>query len=316
LSFSPDGTKLGLTLNSPQNPADVFVLTLADKTLQRWTSSEVGGLDASTFPVPTLISYDTFDAGADGKPRQIPAFYYKPAKADAKSPAPVVIYIHGGPEGQFAPSFSPGIPFYVNELGIAFVAPNVRGSSGYGKSWLDLDNGEKREDSVKDIGALLDWIAKQPELDAKRVAVWGGSYGGYMVLASLIHYPDQIRCGVEEVGITHFVTFLKNTEDYRRDLRRVEYGDERDPHMAQVLEEISPLTHAEKLVRPLFIVAGANDPRVPASEAEQLLAALKKNKQAPWYLLAKDEGHGFAKKANRDFLGAARVLFFQEFLTK
>ncbi|SDU25583.1 Dipeptidyl aminopeptidase/acylaminoacyl peptidase [Verrucomicrobium sp. GAS474] len=326
LSFSPDGTKLGLTLNSPQNPADVYVLTLAqnssERSLQRWTNSEVGGLNTATFPVPTLIAYDTFDTvpsapgASDTKPRQIPAFYYKPAKADAKSPAPVVILIHGGPEGQFTPGFSAMIPFYVNELGIALLVPNVRGSSGYGKSYLDLDNGEKREDSVKDIGALLDWIAKQPELDAKRVIVSGGSYGGYMVLASLIHYPDQLRAGIEEVGITHFVTFLKNTEDYRRDLRRVEYGDERDPRMALILDDISPLTHAEKLTRPLFIVAGGNDPRVPASEAEQLVAALKKNKQAPWYLLAKDEGHGFAKKSNRDFLGAAKVLFLQENLTK
>jgi len=323
LFFNPDGTKLGMTLDTPQNPADVYVLSLADNSLERWTQSEVGGLNTATFVTPTLISYPTFDQD-NGQPRQIPAFYYQPpapaappgGKAPGPIPAPVVIYIHGGPEDQFAPVFSSMIPFFVNELGIAVIAPNVRGSTGYGKSYMGLDDGQKREDSVQDIGKLLDWIAQQPELDAKRVIVFGGSYGGYMTLASLVHFGDRLKGGIDVCGFSNFVSFLEHTEDYRRDLRRVEYGDERDPKMRQFLTDISPLTHADKIVDPLFIVQGANDPRVPASEADQILDAIHKNQGTAWYLLAKDEGHGFRKKANRDYLNEAIVLFLQQYLLK
>ena len=314
LLFSPDSSKLGLVLDSPQSPADVYALSLADHSLQRWTFSEVGGLDTGAFVVPTLAAYPTFDAGPDGQPRQIPAFYYRPRAAAPGSPAPVLVLIHGGPEAQFSPGFSAMVQYFTNELGIAVVAPNVRGSSGYGKSWITLDDAGKREDSVKDIGALLDWIAKQPELDAKRVAVYGGSYGGYMALASLVHYSDRLRCGIDVCGISNFVTFLQNTEDYRRDLRRVEYGDERDPKMRDLLTDISPLTHADKITKPLFVVQGKNDPRVPVSEAEQIVAAVRKNNGTAWYLLASDEGHGFVKKPNRDYQYDAIALFLQQYL--
>ena len=192
--------------------------------------------------------------------------------------------------------------------------PNVRGSSGYGKAYLQLDNGYQREDSVKDIGALLDWVARQSELDAERVAVIGGSYGGYMVLASMTHYDDRLRAGIDIVGISNFVTFLENTQDYRRDLRRVEYGDERDPEMRAFLEKISPTTNAGKITKPLFVAQGLNDPRVPASESEQMVEVIRENGGVVWYLLARDEGHGFRKKANRDYYGRAVVLFLQEHL--
>jgi len=201
-----------------------------------------------------------------------------------------------------------------NELGVAMLVPNVRGSTGYGKTWLSLDNAEKREDSVKDIGALLDWIAKQPDLDASRVGVIGGSYGGYMVLAALTNYSDRIRAGVEIVGISHFGTFLKNTESYRRDLRRVEYGDERDPAMAAVFERISPLNNAAKIKAPLFVAQGRNDPRVPYTEAEQIVKAVRGNGQPVWFLMYDDEGHGFAKKGNRDYFDAATIRFWQQHL--
>jgi dipeptidyl aminopeptidase/acylaminoacyl peptidase len=310
-AFSPDGKRLALSLNTATSPSDVFVIDLAKAALTRWTQSEVGGLDASKFVAPTLIRYPTFD-NIDGKRRTIPAFYYRPANVPAGRKLPVVINIHGGPEAQSLPTFNPTAQFMANELGVAMLVPNVRGSSGYGKTYLSLDNAEKREDSVKDIGALLDWIAQQPELDASRVGVVGGSYGGYMVLASLMHYSDRIRAGIDVVGISHFGTFLKNTESYRRDLRRVEYGDERDPKMAETFDRISPLNHANRITSKLFVAQGKNDPRVPWTEAEQIVKAVRANGQPVWYLLYTDEGHGFRKKSNNDYFGAASILFWQQ----
>ena len=311
LQFSPESDRMGFTMSTPQTPGDVYVLDLESRAVERWTHSEVGGLDTSKFEVPELVYYPTFDE-VDGKPRMIPAFYYKPV--GAKGPVPVLVEIHGGPEAQFRPFFDSQTQFLVNELGIAVIAPNVRGSSGYGKSYLKLDNGYQREDSVKDIGHLLDWIAENPELDAERVAVMGGSYGGYMVLAAMTHYNDRLRGGIDVVGISNFVTFLENTEEYRRDLRRVEYGDERDPEMRAFLEKISPTTNAHKITKPLFIAQGLNDPRVPASEAEQILDAVKENGGKPWYFLANDEGHGFRKKSNRDQFNYATILFLEKIL--
>ena len=311
-SFHPDGKKLALVLNTPQSSGDVYVMNLSDFSLERWTFSETGGLNTSEFVIPELIHYPTFHE-VDGKPRMIPAFVYKP-KGDG--PHPVVIDIHGGPEGQAVPSFNPINQYYINEMGIAIIEPNVRGSTGYGKSYLKLDNGYNRENSVKDIGALLDWIEKQPDLDAKRVAVNGGSYGGYMVLSSMFNYNERLKCGVDVVGISNFVTFLNNTEDYRRDLRRVEYGDERDPEMNKFLNSISPTTNAHKITKPLFVVQGFNDPRVPYTEAEQIVEIVRQNGGEVWYLLAKDEGHGFRKKANRDYYIWSEVLFYEKYLLK
>ncbi|MCP3959382.1 MAG: S9 family peptidase [bacterium] len=312
LEFSPDSKRLGMVLNSPRTSADVFVLDMESLGLERWTHSEVGGLDTSSFSVPELVHYETFDE-VDGAPRKIPAFYYPPPES-APKPWPVLVDIHGGPEGQHRPFFNSRVQYLTQELGIAVLAPNVRGSSGYGKSYLKLDNGFKREDSVKDIGKLLDWIATRDELDSGRVAVYGGSYGGYMVLAAMTHYNDRLRGAVDIVGISSFVTFLENTKEYRRDLRRVEYGDERDPEMRAFLEKISPLNQADKITKPLFIAQGLNDPRVPASEAEQIVETVRKGGAEPWYLLAKDEGHGFRKKTNRDYFNNALSLFLEEIL--
>ena len=308
IRFHPERDELALVINSTRTPGDVYSLDLASGSLARWTQSEVGGLDTGSFPEPELIMYQTFDS-ADGKPRQIPAFVYKPR--DARGPLPVVIDIHGGPEAQYVPYFSSFNAFLVNELGVAVIAPNVRGSSGYGKSYLALDDGYLRENSVKDIGSLLDWIGSQPQFDGERIAVMGGSYGGYMVLASMMHYNERLRCGVNIVGISNFVTFLENTEEYRRDLRRVEYGDERDPQMREFLLSISPAMHAQKIQKPLFVIQGANDPRVPASEAEQMVRAMRGNDNLVWYMLALDEGHGFQKKENRDRMTEAIAYFLK-----
>ena len=311
LCWDAQSRRLALTLDASDAPADVFVLETATCNVTRWTSSEVGGLDPRAFIKPSLIHYPSFDL-VDGAERHIPAFYYRPPAG--QGPFPVLIYIHGGPESQFRPGFSPVFQYYLNELGLAVIAPNVRGSTGYGKNFLKLDNGYKREDSVKDIGKLLDWINQQPELDGSRVAVIGGSYGGYMVLASMAHFNNRLRCGIDVVGISNFVTFLENTKSYRRNLRRVEYGDERDPRMRRHLERISPTANAHKIAKPILIIQGQNDPRVPASEAEQMLHAIRRNGGEAWYMLAKDEGHGFRKKSNREFYDKTVILFLQKHL--
>jgi dipeptidyl aminopeptidase/acylaminoacyl peptidase len=201
-------------------------------------------------------------------------------------------------------------------MGITMIYPNVRGSSGYGKSYLKMDDWYNREHSVKDIGTLLDWIKTQPDLDADRILIMGGSYGGYMTLATAFHFADRIRGSIDIVGISNFNTFLKNTEGYRRDLRRVEYGDERIPKMYEFLEKISPLNNTDKIKKPLFIIQGANDPRVPLSEAVQMKEKLKKQGNTVWYLEAKDEGHGFKKKNNIDFQRLAMIQFMEQFLMK
>jgi dipeptidyl aminopeptidase/acylaminoacyl peptidase len=315
LRFSPDGGRLAMTLQSARTPSDVFVLTLGAEPLahgavERWTYSEVGGLDTAGFVEPTLVRYPTFDSDAGG-PASIPAWLYKPS---GDGPFPVIVQIHGGPESQSRPGFSATYQMWVDTLGAAVIRPNVRGSSGYGKTYMGLDNGMLRENSVRDIGALLDWIATRPDLDENRVAVFGGSYGGYMVLASAVHYSDRLRAAVDVVGISNFVTFLENTQDYRRDLRRAEYGDERDPAMRRHLEAISPLNKVERIAVPLFVVQGQNDPRVPVTEAEQIVAALRAQGSPVWYMNALNEGHGYRRKANRDVYQQATALFFERFL--
>lgn len=310
LAWHNDSRHLAFSLNGPRSPTDVYVLDAQTGQVQRWTESETGGLPADRFVEPELIELKSFDG------LRIAAWVYRPDPGRFPGRRPVLIQIHGGPEAQARPVFLGRNNYWLNELGVALVYPNVRGSSGYGKTFLTLDNGFKREDAVKDLAAVLDWIGQDPQLDAGRVAVAGASYGGYMVLAALIHFGDRLRCGVDVVGIANFVTFLKRTQDYRRDLRRAEYGDERDPAMAAFLERISPLTHADKINRPLLVVQGQNDPRVPVSESEQIVRAIRARGGTVWYLLARDEGHGFRKKPNADFQFLTTALFLQQYLLK
>jgi len=317
LQFSPDSRQLAMSLNTAQSPNDVYVLTLANspkkaKSMSRWTFSEVGGLDTRSFIEPQLVRYPTFDLVENG-PRSVPAFIYRPK---SRGPNPVIIFVHGGPESQYRPEFSSRIQMWIAELDAAVIAPNIRGSTGYDIEYLMLDDGEKREDAVRDIGALLDWIATQPDLDANRVAIYGASYGGYIVLASAVRYSDRLKAGIDVVGISNFVTFLENTEDYRRELRRQEYGDERLPEMRSLLEQMSPLNHVERIDIPLLVVQGRNDPRVPASESEQIVSAMRERGQPVWYIEALNEGHGYNRKENIDVYEQATVLFLQKYLVR
>jgi dipeptidyl aminopeptidase/acylaminoacyl peptidase len=316
LRFRPGSHEVAFAVSWARSSSDVYTIDPDSHRLDRWTASEVGGLNPETFALPKLVRYPTFDKDAKGAVRTIPAFVYQPPKDRFSGKRPVVINIHGGPEGQARPSFLGSNNYILNELGVAVIVPNVRGSTGYGKSWLKLDNGKLREDSVKDIGSLLDWIATQPDLDASRVMVTGGSYGGYMVLATMTHYSDRLSCAWEAVGISNFVTFLEHTQEYRRDLRRVEYGDERDPDMRAFLEGIAPVNHADRITKPLMISQGANDPRVPLHESDQIAAAVRAKGVPVWYLVAKDEGHGFQKKSNSDYQRAVLLEMIRTILLK
>jgi dipeptidyl aminopeptidase/acylaminoacyl peptidase len=305
--LAPDGQALAYAASSATAPSEVRVLDLRSRESSLWAAADTAGVDTSTFQPIEVIEWKSFDG------RTISGLIQRPPKKFAGK-RPVLIEIHGGPEAQARLGFNGRYNYLVNELGIALIEPNVRGSTGFGKTFHTLDNGRLREDSVKDIGALLDWIAKQPDLDASRVVVQGGSYGGYMANAVAVHYSDRIRGAIPDVGISNFVTFLERTESYRRDLRRNEYGDERDPAMREWMEKIAPVNNAQKIKVPMFIVHGRNDPRVPVQEAEQIAATVAANGVPVWTMIAENEGHGFAKKENADFYFYARVLFLEKFL--
>lgn len=309
IDFTEDGKSLFFSQSTYDSSSDIYRLDLASKKIERWTDSEQGEMSKSEMAQPKLIEWTSFDN------MKISGFYY-PASKKFTGKRPVLINIHGGPEGQSMASSLGSGNYYTNEMGVAIINPNVRGSSGFGKTYIASDNGFNRMNSVKDISALLDWIAKQPELDKDRIMIMGGSYGGFMTLATAYEYADRIKCSVDIVGISDFNTFLKNTEEYRRDLRRVEYGDERDPKMSAFFTKIAPLNNTDKIKKPMFIIQGTNDPRVPVTEATQMRDKLKAQGNTVWYLEAKNEGHGFRKKENIDFQRLAVIQFMQEFLLK
>ncbi|HEY4231790.1 MAG TPA: prolyl oligopeptidase family serine peptidase, partial [Lacipirellulaceae bacterium] len=309
LEWHKNNEDLGFSFVSARSTSDVYSLNVHSGELARWTHSETGGINTDSYADPELIRWPSFDG------KSISGWLRKPpAKFTGKRP--VIIDIHGGPEAQARPVFEPANNYLVNELGIAVIEPNIRGSSGYGKTFLKLDNGILRTDAYKDIGALLDWIKTRPDLDPDRIMITGGSYGGHMTLAIASNYPDRIRCALDNCGPSNLVTFLEHTSGYRQDLRRVEYGDERDPKVRGFLIRTAPMTNVAKITKPLFVVQGANDPRVPQSEADQMVEALHASGTPVWYLLAKDEGHGYAKKSNRHFQLCATAMFIQEYLLK
>ena len=310
LRFHPSLPLLACGLNGHDAPGRVATIDPSRAATVAWTEpASPPGIDARRFGPQRIVRWNSFDGlRISGLLSQPPARF--------TGRRPVLIDIHGGPEGQARFGFLGRNNYFVEEMGVAVLRPNVRGSEGFGKTFLSLDNGVKREDSVKDIGALLDWIAQQPDLDASRVMVSGGSYGGYMSLAVATTYADRIAGAIDVVGISDFATFLQNTESYRRDLRRVEYGDERDPAMRAFFARISPLANASRITKPLFVVQGRNDPRVPYTEAEQIVAKVAAQGTTVWYLRAENEGHGFARKENADFQFYATVLFMRETLLK
>jgi dipeptidyl aminopeptidase/acylaminoacyl peptidase len=307
IEWHKDSRHLAFGLESARSPSDVYSLDAGSGTIERWTQSETGGVNAAGFSEPELVAWKSFDG------RRITGFLYRPP-ATFTGKRPVIVSIHGGPEGQARPGYLGRNSYYVNELGVAMIFPNVRGSQGYGKTFLTLDNALRREDSYRDVNALFDWIAARPDLDAGRILVTGGSYGGFMTFAIATNYDERICCSISVVGISNLRTFLERTEAYRRDLRRAEYGDERDPKTREFFERIAAVNNAGRITKPIFVVQGKNDPRVPWTESQQIVDTLQQKRTPVWYLLADDEGHGFAKKKNADFQFYASVTFVQRFL--
>ncbi|MBY0282473.1 MAG: alpha/beta fold hydrolase [Sphingomonas sp.] len=305
LALSRDGGKLAIGLAASNAPGDVWSWEVRAGKLDRWTESEIGPIDRTMLPEPRLVRFPSFDT------LSVPAFVYRTKTVPTNARTPVVIVIHGGPEGQARPGWTPQHAAMADQLGATIIVPNVRGSTGYGTRYLNLDNAEKREDSVKDIGALIDWIKTRPDLDGSKIAVIGGSYGGYMSLAVMTRYSAKLAGGVDLFGIGDWMTFLKNTEAYRRDARRAEYGDERDPAMAAVFARISPRANVAGITKPMLIEQGANDPRVPRSESEQMVAAIRANGVPVSYLLFADEGHGWRKKVNQVLSQQAEIAFLK-----
>ena len=301
--FADAGKLLAVTLTRPTEPHDIYTVELDSGKLERWTTSHLG--DPRRFLSPKLVHIASFDGLA------VPAYYYRPRGA---GPFPVILWMHGGPEDQYRPTFDPIIQYFAVERGIAVIAPNVRGSDGYGRRYRSLDNASLRLDAVRDVGSILDWIAARPELDAEHTGIYGASYGGYMVLASLVEYGDRLAAGCDVVGLSSLVSFLEGTGAYRRDARRAEYGDERDETMREFLDSISPLTNAARIRSPLFVAHGANDPRVPLGEAEQIVKAVRDGGNEAWYMMAPDEGHGFRKRQTRDTFYEIMAAFFEKHL--
>jgi dipeptidyl aminopeptidase/acylaminoacyl peptidase len=306
LAWHPSGTTLGIEFAGARTFRDVYAVDVESGRLERWTSSEIGGANPESLPDAEIIEWKSFDG------RMIPGILYRPA-ARFSGPRPVIINVHGGPELRERPRGLGRSNYFRNEMGIAIIYPNVRGSAGYGRTYEHLDDGRKREDSVKDIGALLDWIATKPEFDKSRVMMTGSSYGGYVTLAAAIAYSDRIRCALEGFGLSDFVAFLDGTDPSRRRDRLAEYGDPSDPDTRAFLESISPLTHAAKLKIPLYIAQGAKDTRVPPDQAEAMVKAVRANGTPVWYVVY-DGGHEELPGTSNDFNIYAWVLFVQKFL--
>ncbi len=308
LEIAPWG-EIGFSFSSAKSAADVWSLDPKTMQLTRWTQSETGGLDASVNVEPRIVRTKSFDG------LEVSGLLYLPDPAKFPGKRPLIVSVHGGPEGQSVAGFLGRGNYYLNELGIGLFYPNVRGSTGFGKTFVSLDNGPfKREDSVKDMAALIDAVRADPAVDAGRVGLTGGSYGGYMCYAAAVQLKDKLTATQCTVAISNFVSFLENTNPYRRDLRRVEYGDERVPAQREKLMAISPLTRVGEIEKPMFVVTGANDPRVPKSEADQMVAAIRAKGGEAWHLVAADEGHGFAKKANSDYAFLAQLVFWRKHL--
>lgn len=287
-SWNRRGRSMGLTLSSPTHAIEVWKLDVDGRRVDRVTYASISAVPVDRFVTPALVHYPSFDG------LSIPAFYYRPQ--DTTGPYPVVVYVHGGPESQSRNSFNPVVQYFVNR-GYAVLVPNVRGSMGYGKSYVHLDDVRKRMDSVADLAKCVDWLVREGNAKADAIAVMGGSYGGFMVLAAVTHYPELWAAGVDIVGIANLRTFMDNTSAYRRHLRESEYGTVAAD--GTFFDEISPIHHVDRITAPMMVIHGANDPRVPIGEAEQIVHALQARSHPVTYLRFEDEGHGVVKLGNR-----------------
>ncbi|MGA0133205.1 MAG: S9 family peptidase [Opitutales bacterium] len=308
LAFRPGSHEVGFTLNSEDSPSDAWSADLDTGKLTRWTDRTSRPKIEVKAPEPATVRVQSFDG------EEIPCLVYLPDPDKFPGRRPAIMIFHGGPEGQSRPGFRGGMLYYLDRLGVALIYPNVRGSSGYGRRYLDLDNGVRRGDAVKDVGPVLDWAAGHPRIDPARIAAYGGSYGGFMCLASLAEHGARFRCGVDVVGVTNIVTMLEQTSDYRRAARRAEYGDERKQDVRAALEAVAPARNASRIRTPLLVVHGRNDPRVPLAEAVRIRDAVRAGGGEVWYLVAEDEGHGFSKKPNADHQARVTALFLKEHL--
>lgn len=321
LAISPIDQDLAiLVLESVSSPGIIFQLNLEKLTFTPYQTAE-SLKPKHPVSIPKLIRYKSFDG------LTVPAFVYLPSQYNSvdldtfipNEKLPVIIYMHGGPASQHVPGYNPRLylQYLIHTLNVCLIAPNVRGSSGYGKAYMEADDGPKREDSVKDIGALIDYVStSMPFLDASRICAMGRSYGGYMTLACLTHYSDRLKCGVQTCGISNWVTFLETTATHRRDHRRAEYGDERDPAMRELLIKMSPITNADKITIPCFMSHGRNDTRVPFSEFEQMKQILQKNNgnDSVWAFMADNEGHIYRQKSVNDAQVVCMAMFLKHFL--
>lgn len=290
LRFSNRGDKMIMGINSAANPSVLYQWEFASGNVAQVTYPTLAGIDPASFVEPELIRFKSFDG------LEVPSFVYMPKELPAGGKAPCIIFIHGGPEGQSTYGFSAVYQYFLN-AGYAVIDPNVRGSTGYGKKYEALDNIRNRENSVKDVAALVEYLKQRGDIDGSKIAVYGGSYGGYMVLACMTLYPELFAAGVDVVGISNFTTFLQNTADYRRKNRESEYGSLE--HDKDFLNEISPINRVDRITAPLMIVHGRNDPRVPVGEAEQMHEAIQGRGGNSELLIYEDEGHGIAKLKNR-----------------
>jgi dipeptidyl aminopeptidase/acylaminoacyl peptidase len=307
MKWTNNSETLGFQFSTSYANSDVYEWNSETGKVTPWIQNELGGVDASLIPAPQLIKWKSFDS------LEISGFLY-PASKRFKGKRPVIINIHGGPVMQSLPLYNSHTNYYTNELGVSVIFPNIRGSAGYGKTFTELDNGLNKENAVKDIGFLLNWIASQPELDSDKVMVTGGSYGGYMTYRTAIEYNKRIHCAVEEFGLSDLQSFKKSIDTVYKYFFLHEYGDDRDSLTLVYFNKVSPLKNADKITMPIFIIQGKNDPRIPYTESEQMVKTIKGNGGTVWYLLANDEGHGFLKQANQDFLFYATVEFIKKYL--
>jgi dipeptidyl aminopeptidase/acylaminoacyl peptidase len=307
LQWRPGSDELAFHVSSARTAGDIFSYQLGANRLVRWTNGNNPEVNTRNLAEPRLVKWKSFDG------REVSGFLYAPPPR-FMGPRPVMVVLHGGPALQAKPGFIGRYNYLVSELGVALLYPNVRGSSGFGKSFAAADDGRRREDAVRDVGALLEWIAARKDLDGKRVVLAGASYGGYLSLAASAAYPDRVAGTIAEMGISNFVTFLERTPAWRRDQRRAEYGDERDAAMRAWLESISPLSRVVKLRCPVLVVKGDHDARVPSAQSDELVAALRRQGTPVWRISAHDEGHGFVRKANAEYLFLATVEFVKAVL--